>query len=128
MDTNAGHFQKEVSKLKKEIVNWSMWQFMKKEIDQFRETMPLIENLRHEAMRERHWAEIKVRGEVEFFIFRNFDAMRCYAGETYFDAMRISRYCGNSTLNCGNSPVIVGTQLSTVGTLRRGLKVKSSFK
>ena len=58
MDTQAGQYQKKTSRLKKDLQFWGVWQHLKKSIDQFRNTMPLIENLRNDSMRPRHWEEI----------------------------------------------------------------------
>ncbi|CAD7941177.1 unnamed protein product [Amoebophrya sp. A25] len=58
LDETAGATQKKVMRLKKDMQFWSVWQFLKGSIDTFRSTMPLIENLRHDSMRMRHWEEI----------------------------------------------------------------------
>eukprot|EP00392_Amoebophrya_sp_AT5.2_P008786 g8814.t1 len=58
LDEVAGQTQKKVMRLKKDLQFWSVWQHLKVGIDTFRLTMPLIENLRHDSMRLRHWEEI----------------------------------------------------------------------
>merc|ERR1719171_2450730 len=58
MDEMAAKFQKRVMRLKTQIMNWPIWQKMKADIDVFRAMMPLITDLRHEAMRDRHWVAI----------------------------------------------------------------------
>ncbi|KAF4707198.1 hypothetical protein FOZ63_000784, partial [Perkinsus olseni] len=58
MDTMATGYQKKCVKLRGVMGNWNVWQNLKKGIDEFRTAMPLITNLRSDAMRPRHWQAI----------------------------------------------------------------------
>ena len=39
--------------------NWEICDSIKSRIEQFKRTMPLIQDLKNPAMRDRHWAQIK---------------------------------------------------------------------
>ena len=39
--------------------NWEICDSIKGRIEQFKRTMPLIQDLKNSAMRDRHWAQIK---------------------------------------------------------------------
>ncbi|CEL98551.1 unnamed protein product [Vitrella brassicaformis CCMP3155] len=58
MDTMASTYQKRIQKMK-EIKQWPIWTRAKQDIEDFRAAMPLITNLRSEALRDRHWKRIK---------------------------------------------------------------------
>jgi len=66
LDTVAGNFMKRVGKLGRDIKKWKVWDNMKGELDKFRETVPLIADLRNKAMRSRHWAALQERIGKEF--------------------------------------------------------------
>ena len=55
LEREAAIVFKTVSKLGRTMKKWKCWQNMKAKIDEFRATLPLILNLRNDAMRERHW-------------------------------------------------------------------------
>ena len=40
--------------------NWEVLETSKNKVDQFRRTMPLISDLKNQAMRPRHWEQIQV--------------------------------------------------------------------
>ncbi len=40
--------------------NWEILETSKNKVDQFRRTMPLINDLKNHAMRPRHWTQIQV--------------------------------------------------------------------
>jgi len=46
--------------------NWEIGEAIKSRIDQFKRTMPLIQDLKNEAMRARHWADIKTSIQKPF--------------------------------------------------------------
>ncbi len=66
LDNVAGNFMKRVGKLGRDIKKWRVWENMKGELDKFRETVPLIADLRNKAMRPRHWAALQERIGKEF--------------------------------------------------------------
>lgn len=66
MDDRAVEFQEKIKTFEKEVRQWGVFDFLKNKIDQFRTAMPLISDLRDEAMRERHWKELKFEVKEEF--------------------------------------------------------------
>lgn len=66
METVAGGFAKKVGKLGRDIKKWKVWEAMKNDLDGFRETIPLIQDLRSKALRPRHWAALQERVGAEF--------------------------------------------------------------
>ena len=46
--------------------NWEITESIRSRIDQFKRTMPLVQDLKNPAMRERHWAEIKTQIQKPF--------------------------------------------------------------
>ncbi|GMI21327.1 hypothetical protein TeGR_g3290 [Tetraparma gracilis] len=66
MDLAAGMYTKTVGKLRREIGSWGIWGAMKEKIDQFKATLPLIQDLRSEALRPRHWEALKAEIHKEF--------------------------------------------------------------
>jgi dynein heavy chain len=66
MENVAGNYLKKVGKLGRDIKKWKVWENMKLELDKFRETVPLIQDLRSKAMRPRHWLALQDRVGVEF--------------------------------------------------------------
>ncbi|XP_066933177.1 dynein axonemal heavy chain 2-like [Clytia hemisphaerica] len=61
LETTSQVLLKRIHKLNREVKdkNWEISEAIKSRIDQFKRTMPLIQDLKNEAMRERHWSEIK---------------------------------------------------------------------
>ena len=59
---------KKCHKLNREIKdkNWEISEAIKSRIDQFKRTMPLIQDLKNDAMRERHWTQIKSEVQKPF--------------------------------------------------------------
>jgi len=66
MENVAGNYVKKVGKLGRDIKRWKVWEFMKSELDKFRETVPLIQDLRSKAMRPRHWLALQDRVGTDF--------------------------------------------------------------
>eukprot|EP00750_Incisomonas_marina_P005719 INCI14099.2.p1 GENE.INCI14099.2~~INCI14099.2.p1 ORF type:complete len:3630 (-),score=727.81 INCI14099.2:1911-12800(-) len=58
LEREAAVVFKTVSKLGRTMKKWKCWQMMKEKIDEFRATLPLILNLRNDAMRDRHWERL----------------------------------------------------------------------
>lgn len=59
MDEKANDLQGRVLRLSKTMKKWPVWNELRDRIERFRATMPLIEDLKNPAMRERHWTELK---------------------------------------------------------------------
>lgn len=38
---------------------WKVWEAMKERVEQFRQTMPLIQDLKNPALRPRHWDALR---------------------------------------------------------------------
>ena len=53
-----------IKKFDGEVKKWGIYDHLKNKVDNFKSTLPLIEDLRHEAIRERHWLELRreIRG------------------------------------------------------------------
>ena len=68
METTSQLLLKRCHKLNREIKdkNWEISEVIKSRIDQFKRTMPLIQDLKNPAMRERHWSEIKSEVQKPF--------------------------------------------------------------
>jgi len=75
MDNDAEDFQDKVKGLVRmptsgghtsEVRDWGVFNHLKTEIDKFRATMPLLVELRADAMRERHWKELRFEVKDDF--------------------------------------------------------------
>lgn len=66
MENVVGGYTKKVGRLGRDIKRWKVWEAMKSELDTFRETIPLIQDLRNPALRPRHWASLRERVGAEF--------------------------------------------------------------
>ena len=58
MEEEAVRMGKRIVKLGRELKQWGVWSWIKDIVDSFKKTMPLIMDLRNEAMRSRHWAQL----------------------------------------------------------------------
>lgn len=58
MEEAAASFNKQVTKLGRDVKAWPVWSWLKDTIDAFKKTMPLITDLRNPAMRPRHWQQL----------------------------------------------------------------------
>lgn len=38
---------------------WKIWETMREKVEQFRQTMPLIQDLKNPALRQRHWDALR---------------------------------------------------------------------
>lgn len=54
----------QIGKLGRDMKKWKIWEAMKEKVEQFRQTMPLIQDLKNPALRERHWDSL--RSEVRY--------------------------------------------------------------
>ncbi|XP_063712783.1 dynein axonemal heavy chain 2-like isoform X4 [Symsagittifera roscoffensis] len=61
METGAQSLFKKLARLAREIKdrNWPIVETTKKKVEQFRRTMPLITDLKNDALRPRHWTQIQ---------------------------------------------------------------------
>jgi hypothetical protein len=58
MESTAATFNKNIGKMR-DIKRWGVWIMMREKIDRFRATLPLIQDLRNPAMRDRHWDMVR---------------------------------------------------------------------
>ena len=66
MDERAGEIFEKVQSLEKEERKWKVTEFILEKIRVFRDTLPLITDLRDESMRERHWKELRIEVKEDF--------------------------------------------------------------
>ncbi|ESP04959.1 hypothetical protein LOTGIDRAFT_184938 [Lottia gigantea] len=61
METHSQSLYKKLNKFNKELKdkNWEIVETSKNKVDQFKRTMPLIQDLKNKAMRPRHWSKIQ---------------------------------------------------------------------
>eukprot|EP00752_Nemacystus_decipiens_P009956 g8879.t1 len=59
MEMAAGTFTKKIGKLGRDMKKWKVWEAMKEKVEQFRQTMPLIQDLKNPALRPRHWDALR---------------------------------------------------------------------
>jgi dynein heavy chain len=55
-----------LQKLEKDERKWKVTEFINDKIRVFRDTVPLITDLRDESMRERHWKELRIEVKEDF--------------------------------------------------------------
>eukprot|EP00741_Cyanophora_paradoxa_P024938 tig00000056_g24072.t1 len=58
MEDQAQKYQKRIQKLGRDIKHWKAWEALHERVNQFKRVMPLITDLRSEALRPRHWAQL----------------------------------------------------------------------
>ena len=66
MDEVAVEFTQRLLNLNKDARQWPIYEFLKNKFAQFRDTMPLITDLRDESIRPRHWNDIRFEVKEEF--------------------------------------------------------------
>ncbi|XP_064639639.1 dynein axonemal heavy chain 2-like isoform X2 [Lineus longissimus] len=68
METQSQALYKKLNKLSRELKdkNWEIVEMSKHKVDQFKRTMPLINDLKNHAMRERHWDQIRTEMAKSF--------------------------------------------------------------
>lgn len=59
-------YQEKLRNFDKEIKATPIFEYLSNKFDLFRKNMPLISDLRHESMRERHWKELRIEVKEEF--------------------------------------------------------------
>ena len=75
MTDEAAKFRQKVRKIGRQIDGvWGVWTKLKDNVEEFMETLPLLQNLRDGAMRPRHWDQLKKMVGKEFDPYAdNFD-------------------------------------------------------
>lgn len=63
---DAYEVRKALKDLPKDVKEWQIYEQMASEIQKFIDMCPLIEALQHEAMRPRHWKEIRLEVKDDF--------------------------------------------------------------
>eukprot|EP01135_Chromosphaera_perkinsii_P005558 Nk52_evm107s352 gene=Nk52_evmTU107s352 len=58
MEEAAQVFQKKSTKLQRQIPDWDVATNLKTKVDQFKRTMPLVQDLKNPAIRDRHWNQL----------------------------------------------------------------------
>jgi len=66
MDNDALDFQDKYRAFDRDVREWGVYVHLKTDIDKFRSTMPLILDLRDDAMRDRHWKELRFEVKDDF--------------------------------------------------------------
>jgi dynein heavy chain len=66
MDDLAVDFINKIRDMPKDVRQWGIYEFMKNKLELFRNTMPLITDLRDESMRQRHWNDVRFEVKEEF--------------------------------------------------------------
>lgn len=58
MEGSAAAFSRRIYKQQKEVKGWHALDALKDSVDQFKKTLPLIVDLRNDALRDRHWSQL----------------------------------------------------------------------
>ena len=66
MDERAVEIKMKLDNLESQEKKWKITEFINDKIRVFRDTIPLIEDLRHESMRDRHWKELRIEVKEDF--------------------------------------------------------------
>jgi len=66
MEDSALDYQAKLRSLKSDVRDWGVYNFLKTEVAKFRDTMPLIFDLQADAMRDRHWKELRFEVKDDF--------------------------------------------------------------
>ncbi|KAE9255217.1 Dynein-1-beta heavy chain, flagellar inner arm I1 complex [Phytophthora fragariae] len=97
MESTAAQFFKKVVKYGKDMKSWTVWSSMKTKIEQFRQTLPLIQDLKSPALRARHWAQLKEEmGKTFDTESANFTLERVFSLGFHLHAEFISTLSGNA--------------------------------
>jgi sulfur relay (sulfurtransferase) DsrC/TusE family protein len=59
LDEEAEDFIRKLNGYSKEMKKWEIVNFIRSNIDQFRQTLPLVKMLKERYMRDRHWDKLK---------------------------------------------------------------------
>jgi dynein heavy chain len=66
MEDIAIEFQEKYRRFDKDVKEWGVFTHIKNDIDKFKATCPLIQDLRDDAMRDRHWKELRFEVKEDF--------------------------------------------------------------
>ncbi len=58
MEDTCGSYVKYLIKVQRNVRNWIIWKEFREKLEQFKELLPLIQDLLNEGMRKRHWDSI----------------------------------------------------------------------
>ncbi|RQM24639.1 hypothetical protein B5M09_005107 [Aphanomyces astaci] len=98
MEATAAQFFKRITKLGKDMKEWAIWGSMKDKIDQFRATLPLIQDLKNDALRPRHWAQLKDEMQSAFDAdSKGFTLEKVFSLGFHLHAEFISTLSGNAS-------------------------------
>ncbi|RHY79984.1 hypothetical protein DYB26_013670, partial [Aphanomyces astaci] len=98
MEATAAQFFKRITKLGKDMKEWPIWGSMKDKIDQFRATLPLIQDLKNDALRPRHWAQLKDEMQSAFDAdSKGFTLEKVFSLGFHLHAEFISTLSGNAS-------------------------------
>ena len=61
MDFTALNFEDSIKAFGKDVKDWGVFNHIRSEVQKFRVTIPLLQDLRHPSMRERHWRELRLK-------------------------------------------------------------------
>eukprot|EP00957_Ditylum_brightwellii_P097026 7388984-Ditylum_brightwellii.AAC.1 len=59
MEASANTFTKSIAKLRRAIGTWPIWKNLRERVEQFKQLLPLVQDLRNEGLRERHLNALK---------------------------------------------------------------------
>jgi dynein heavy chain, axonemal len=58
MEESVQKFQKRLQKMGKEMKDWDVYQVAKDKVNQLRRIIPVLQDLRNPALRDRHWTQL----------------------------------------------------------------------
>ena len=66
MNVTMIQYRSDVNKLARDLKQFDVWAKLKDSVEQFKRTLPLLTDLKNEAMRERHWLQLMEEIEIKF--------------------------------------------------------------
>jgi len=66
MDDQAFAYYEKIMELPKDVRVWQIFDYMKLKLNLFRDTFPLITELKDESIRKRHWDTLRLEVKEEF--------------------------------------------------------------
>jgi len=66
MDDQAVAYYEKIMELPKDVRVWQIFDYMKLKLNLFRDTFPLITELKDESIRKRHWDTLRLEVKEEF--------------------------------------------------------------
>jgi dynein heavy chain len=97
MEEIAYDFQEKYRAFDKDVRDWGIYTFLKNDIEKFIKTLPLITDLRDDAMRERHWKELRIEVKDDFDEHSDeFNLEKVFSLNLLTHEEKISDMCGNA--------------------------------